>query len=206
MVLKSLFVTEIQRSRLGSESAIRRLNLDLKKDIDAMMSIDNEGWEWSEKNYVGGYTSYASLTKIHERFAPFVALRKHIDKQVRAYVRSLEWDLQGHDLRMTSCWVNVMPPMVQHSLHLHPLAVVSGTYYVVTPKGSGDLRFEDPRLGLFMGTPPRRDQAHLRHQPFYRLSPKDGDLILWESWLRHEVSANRAKSERISISFNYEWR
>jgi uncharacterized protein (TIGR02466 family) len=29
---------------------------------------------------------------------------------------------------------------------------------------------------------------------------------MWESWLRHEVPANAAKRERISISFNYGWR
>jgi uncharacterized protein (TIGR02466 family) len=32
-----------------------------------------------------------------------------------------------------------------------------------------------------------------------------GELILFESWLRHEVVANPVRSERISISFNYDW-
>jgi uncharacterized protein (TIGR02466 family) len=36
--------------------------------------------------------------------------------------------------------------------------------------------------------------------------PKPGTLLLWESWLRHEVSLNRAETERITISFNYAWR
>jgi uncharacterized protein (TIGR02466 family) len=31
-------------------------------------------------------------------------------------------------------------------------------------------------------------------------------VLMWESWLRHEVAASRAKAERISISFNYAWR
>jgi uncharacterized protein (TIGR02466 family) len=29
---------------------------------------------------------------------------------------------------------------------------------------------------------------------------------MWESWLRHEVPANQAKAERVSVSFNYGWR
>ena len=29
-----------------------------------------------------------------------------------------------------------------------------------------------------------------------------GTLLLWESWLRHEVPINRAEGERISVSFN----
>jgi uncharacterized protein (TIGR02466 family) len=41
---------------------------------------------------------------------------------------------------------------------------------------------------------------------FVYLTPKPGAVLMWESWLRHEVPANAAKSERISISFNYGWR
>ena len=32
-----------------------------------------------------------------------------------------------------------------------------------------------------------------------------GHVILFESWLRHEVAANRVPEERISISFNTNW-
>ena len=32
-----------------------------------------------------------------------------------------------------------------------------------------------------------------------------GNLILFESWLRHGVASNTASGERISISFNYNW-
>jgi hypothetical protein len=35
---------------------------------------------------------------------------------------------------MTDCWVNIMPPSAAHSLHLHPLSFMSGTYYVATPR------------------------------------------------------------------------
>ena len=31
---------------------------------------------------------------------------------------------------MTDCWVNIMPRGTAHGLHLHPLATISGTYYV----------------------------------------------------------------------------
>jgi hypothetical protein len=28
-------------------------------------------------------------------------------------------------------------------------------------------------------------------------------LLLWESWLRHGVEINRARVQRVSVSFNY---
>ena len=34
-------------------------------------------------------------------------------------------------------------------------------------------------------------------------TPKPSTLILWQSWLRHEVPLNRAEGNRISVSFNY---
>jgi uncharacterized protein (TIGR02466 family) len=33
--------------------------------------------------------------------------------------------------------------------------------------------------------------------------PRPGVLLLWESWLRHEVMPATTKAERLSISFNF---
>jgi uncharacterized protein (TIGR02466 family) len=37
------------------------------------------------------------------------------------------------------------------------------------------------------------------------LTPKPGEIILFESWMKHEVPPNRTEGERISVSFNYDW-
>lgn len=198
MSIKSLFSTQISHGRLTTAGSAKTLNRHLKSDIMGLMKLDQLGWDWSEENYVGGYTSYNSVADLHRRFSSFTDLQELIDKKVRAYAKALKWKLQGGRLEMTSCWANVMPNLVHHSLHLHPLSAISGTYYVAVPAGAGPLKLEDPRLGLFMGAPPRPDL-------FHTITPKAGDLVLWESWLRHEVSANRGRGERISISFNYEW-
>ena len=59
----------------------------------------------------------------------------------------------------------------------------------------GSIRFEDPRLPLMMAAPTRPDT-------FMTIDPVPGMLLLWESWLRHEVLAGSGKGERLSISFN----
>ncbi len=106
---------------------------------------------------------------------------------------------------MTDCWVNIMPRRVTHGLHLHPLATISGTYYVSTPTGAPGLKVEDPRLDRFMAAPPRRSDDRARNRPWIELPAEAGKVILFESWLRHEVPANPVAAERISISFNYGW-
>ncbi|MGN6149344.1 MAG: TIGR02466 family protein, partial [Rhizomicrobium sp.] len=93
-----------------------------------------------------------------------------------------------------------------HTAHIHPHSVVSGTYYVEVPKGAADIRFEDPRLAMMMAAPPRKARARRENQTFAQVSPKPGTLLLWESFLRHEVMPNTAPGKRISISFNYAMR
>src|SRR5690606_37762991 len=135
----------------------------------------------------------------------FAGLEKRLRPHLRAFARSLELDLQDRPLAMTDCWVNIMPPLTAHSMHLHPLATISGTYYVQTPKGCAGLKFEDPRLDRFMAAPPRRADARAENRTWVTIPAEAGKVVLFESWLRHEVPPNPTKQERISISFNYNW-
>ena len=54
--------------------------------------------------------------------------------------------------------------------------------------------------------PPREADAPEDARSFVYLQPEPGTVLMWESWLRHEVPANAARKERISVSFNYAWR
>lgn len=210
MASYSLFPTRIYQAPLGEKTSRRsseRLRRELERDSQVIREIDEDGRAWSERNYVGGFTSYGSLDALHEQFPTFTELRSFLDKHVIKFAKLQNWNLQGGTLKMVSCWVNIMPAGASHSLHLHPLSVVSGTYYVKTPKGSSPIKFEDPRLERFMAQPPRHPSAPKSEQPFFELRPQAGDVVLFESWLRHEVPTVplQTKSERISVSFNYDW-
>jgi len=54
-----------------------------------------------------------------------------------------------------------------------------------------------------MAAPTRRADARDELQPFATVTPRPGLLLLWESWLRHEVLPGTAKADRLSISFNF---
>jgi uncharacterized protein (TIGR02466 family) len=124
---------------------------------------------------------------------------------VRIFADALDMDLRGRAVRLTDLWVNIMPPSAAHSLHLHPLSFISGTYYVVTPRGCPGLKFEDPRLSRFMAAPPKRAESRRENRVHVTYPAKAGHVLLFESWLRHEVAVNRVNAERISVSFNYNW-
>ena len=204
MAMRALFPTLISKETLGGRDQ-RRFNRDLADECRALAASDVAGRRWSARHSPGGYTSYGSLDRLHLVSSLFAGLRRRIDPHVTAFVRALDYALGGRTLAMTDCWANVMPAGTVHSLHLHPTSFISGTYYVEVPRGAGQLKFEDPRLGLHMAAPPRRRDAPRRLQAFVSLPATAGDLVLFESWLRHEVPPARFSGERISISFNYAW-
>jgi uncharacterized protein (TIGR02466 family) len=188
-----------------AESGLVRFNAGLAEECRKLRDFDRAGRDWSRKNYPGGYTSYASLNELHRFSSTFALLERRITRHVRAFARALELDLRGREIRMTDFWVNIMPPSAAHSLHLHPLSFVSGTYYVATPRGCPGIKFEDPRLDRFMAAPPRLPNAAKANRTHVTYPAEAGNLILFESWLRHEVVQNRVDAERISVSFNYNW-
>ncbi|WP_310541353.1 TIGR02466 family protein, partial [Phenylobacterium sp.] len=64
-------------------------------------------------------------------------------------------------------------------------------------------KLEDPRLPMMMARPAVVADAPEAERPFVYLAPQAGTVLMWESWLRHEVPPNGSKAERISVSFNY---
>ncbi len=180
-------------------------NRSLADECRKLRDFDSAGRRWSAKNYPGGYTSYASLNTLQHFSSTFGELERRLSRHVRAFADALDLDLGKRKLSMTDCWVNIMPETAAHSMHLHPLSVVSGTYYVVTPRGCPGLKFEDPRLSRLMASPPRKSGARAANRPHVTYPAQAGNVVLFESWLRHEVAANRVAAERISISFNYGW-
>jgi uncharacterized protein (TIGR02466 family) len=201
---ETLFATTIYQSPLGGAGA-KALNAQLKREALALRQDDRAGRAWSVQHGYRGYTSYASLTDLTSRSPTFADLAKALDRHATAFAKLQNFDIPKSALRLNSLWVNVLDPGGMHAGHIHPLSVISGTYYVDTPKGASALKFEDPRLGLMMGAPPRKSSAPRTQQSFVTITPAPGMVLLWESWLRHEVPPSAAKSARISISFNYGW-
>jgi uncharacterized protein (TIGR02466 family) len=196
----SLFATQVYEADFAGRARFEAFNAELEEACLGLVAEDRAGRAWCKANGYGGYTSYASLDDLPRRATVFAELKKRLDREAEGFANQLGFDLAGRRLRLDSLWVNVLKPGAAHSGHLHPNSILSGTYYVRVPDGASAIRFEDPRLAFMMAAPAREPG------PFVYLQPRAGTLLMWESWLRHEVPANGAKRERISVSFNYGWR
>lgn len=205
MTVLDLFSTRVHRVSLADGRGWTALQAELEAAALGLAAEDAAGRAWCRAHGYGGYTSYASLDDLPRRMSVFDDLRRRLDREVAAFADACAFDLGGGRLKLDSLWVNVLRPGAAHSGHLHPHSVVSGTVYLRTPPGAGALRLEDPRLPMLMAAPPRRADAPTERRTFVEIAPSPGEVVLWESWLRHEVVAGRAKAERISVSFNYSW-
>lgn len=200
MNISSLFVTRLYQSCLEGIDAV-----ELEASCLSIAEDDEAGQAWCDQNDFPGYTSYASLTDLPWRFPVFEALKAQLDTHVAAFADELAFDLDGKPLVLEDIWINILPEGGIHTAHIHPHSVISGTTYVAMPEGTSALKLEDPRHAMMMAAPPRRKDAAEDLQQFVYLTPKVGDVLMWESWLRHEVPMNMAEDDRISVSFNYKW-
>jgi uncharacterized protein (TIGR02466 family) len=186
---RSLFATQLYHAELGDELLLG----ELAHSIRSLAADDAAGRRWSKEHRYAGYTSYASLNDLPKRDPAFADLAKLLTRHAASFARELSWDVKP---KLDSLWANLLKSGGQHSGHIHPHSIISGTFYVEVPKDSGPIRFEDPRLPLMMAAPPRADT-------FVAIQPRPGLLLMWESWLRHEVLPGAGRGERLSISFNF---
>lgn len=204
--LRTLFATQVWESSLAGAAGFAAFNVELEEACRMLEAEDAAGRAWCRTHGYGGYTSYASLDDLPTRASVFGQLKARLDRQAKAFAEALAMDLRGGRLKLDSLWVNVLKPGAAHTGHIHPHSVISGTVYISVPPGASALKIEDPRLPLMMAAPPRRADAGEDRQAFVYLTPQAGTVLMWESWLRHEVPANLARTDRISVSFNYGWR
>jgi uncharacterized protein (TIGR02466 family) len=188
---RTLFATRLYEAEIADAALLG----ELAHSIRTLARDDQAGRRWSSEHRYAGYTSYASLNDLPKRDPAFAELAKILTRHAAKFATESGFGL-ARKPRLDSLWVNLLKTSGHHSGHIHPHSILSGTFYVEAPAGSGAIQFEDPRLPLMMAAPQRTDS-------FVAIEPRPGLLLLWESWLRHEVLAGFGRGERLSVSFNF---
>jgi len=87
----------------------------------------------------------------------------------------------------------------RHSHDPHSGTYLSGVFYVKCPELSGSIRFYDPRPHISSAP----DMEYLYDGKEYEeIIPQENMMLMFPSWLEHDVQMNKTNKERISISFN----
>lgn len=163
------------------------LNSHLKAEIERIVS---------PRPVIPPGANWQTPQDLHTRpaFAEFVKL---VEMAARGVARFLQVD--QYPMQITGCWANINPRGAYHPTHHHPNNYLSGVYYVAIPEPGSRIVFQDPRPSMIMPKP--RQYTRMTANGADAQS-QEGRMLLFPSWLKHNVPSNEGQSERISISFN----
>ncbi len=100
-----------------------------------------------------------------------------------------------------SYWSIISRKYSYNSRHNHGDSLLSSVLYISAPEGSGEIKFHDPRPGKLMSNMIGMDSKDIQHQAI-KVTPKKGMLVVFPSFLEHEVTMTLSEQPRIIYSFN----
>lgn len=185
-----LFKTTVYKKILSlNVNDIRKHCLSINKKEKGIHHSNVGGWH---SNFLSG---------IHK---PLNNLFISIEDHANIYAEQLGFK---HPLCIDNIWITINKYKDSNILHSHPNALLSGVYYVKTPKNCGTIVFKNPAADLI-----EKDWAfnngdflnfNVFNAPEFYLESKENILYIFPSWLKHYVKPNMNKrEERIAISFN----
>ena len=198
MTIETIFPTPIK---------IKDLNLDMNKlskfcystkelDVGRIMS-NRGGWQSNDLN----------ISKLCEENEEFKLLTNKIIGELNHFATEIGIIAE---IGISSMWINISKSGSYNVLHSHHKSIFSGCFYIKTPENCGSIRFENPIAQLmssylhywdFIDT--NRLDVNNQLSPEGRIfNAKENLLILFPSWILHQVETNLSDEDRISIAFN----
>lgn len=137
-------------------------------------------------------------------FAPLIERILEAAGEITAFEK---WDLERGSISMINAWGIINPTHGYNALHNHPASYLSGVYYLRIPEDSGDIVFRDPREARMMEAIPYRESFAWTYKNV-KYRPRESRMLIFPSWLLHEVLPNQSAEDRICVSFNlgYRWK
>ena len=170
------------------------INEQMYKFIKIIQSKDSKGI--SKSNIKGWHSKDFNMQENEPK--NFI---KFILPAIEQVITDMNWEKQKQSININNMWAIINTGGAANHRHQHSNCTISGAYYVRAPKNSGDIIFYDPRPAPAY-TYPIAVNPNLLNAQVNGISPKEGALVLFPSYLDHSVNENLSNEERIVISFN----
>ena len=173
------------RSGVGTDEELEKLKaeiIDLSLNTPPMQ--DSNAGCWRGGKYLENFGFV--IKEINELVQEAIEYYCQLDSTFASRVKS-NWRI--------TYWANVNEPKSRNVLHNHANSVFSGTYYIQA-KNTGALRMLNPANTVSFCN---------SSSPFARdifIKPREKDLILWPSWIPHEVETNLSNKDRINVAYD----
>lgn len=150
----------------------------------------------ADKRYANGYTTFYCGHELNENLKNSMpALCEFILDNAYEILNRQKINIGSKQLEITTFWMSRMLKNGFHARHLHAHSFYSGTYYVNADPKNSNIKFYDARI--YKQFAPESNSGEVVE---YR--PESGKLLLWDSYLEHEVDINDTNVPRDAISFN----
>tara|TARA_Y100000590_G_scaffold150593_1_gene172996 strand:+ start:1400 stop:2002 length:603 start_codon:yes stop_codon:yes gene_type:complete len=147
-------------------------------------------------NFKGWHSNYFDLND--PKTKEFI---NSIQNPLKELFNDMEWDLSKQKVRISSMWSIINKKEALNGRHIHGNNYISAAYYVKAPQKCGNIVFYDPRSAPTFHHPITKKPNQLNSNS-HSITPKEGLLVLFPSYLHHSVEVNESNEERIVISFN----
>ena len=186
-----LFPTPIWTISLDNYNEI---NEEMYSFIKAEQNKDQKG---INKSNVKGWHSKDFDLKENEprKFIDFIS------PSIEQVMTDMNWEKEKQKIKISNMWAIVNKGGSTNLRHQHGNSTISGAYYVRAPEDCGEIVFYDPRPAPIYSYP-KAISSNLLNAQVNGISPKEGALVLFPSYVDHSVNENKSNEERIVISFN----
>jgi|TARA_R100000149_G_C5825136_1_gene102874 uncharacterized protein (TIGR02466 family) len=192
--INEVFKYEMYHAKLNLDlDDLQKFSFNLQKNNKGRVRSNIGGWQ-SNNLPETDYEEYKNINKLKNE------ILKHLD------IFSKNFNI-NKKLTLSNLWININGYKDSHMVHLHPNSILSGVFYIKTPKNSGSLSFHNPcedfAEGIFKGNV---SSYNTKNCSIWYFEPQENMLFLFPSFLKHSVGPNMNKTEkRIALSFNSTW-
>ena len=169
-----------------NEKMYKFIKITQLKDQEGIKKSNNKGWHSKDFNM---------QENDPKNFIKFIL------PAIEQVITDMNWEKQKQSININNMWAIINTGGSANLRHQHGNSTISGAYYVRAPKNSGDIVFYDPRPAPVY-TYPKAINPNFLNAQVNGISPKEGALVLFPSYLDHSVNENLSNDERIVISFN----
>ena len=188
-----LFPTPVFHFRVEN---YQKLNTELENYILNLRKKDEKG---QKKSNAGGWHSHNFDLNNDNTAKKFAKIFEEFYKKV--IINEMGWKYDSNKVKMEAMWSIINKKGSFNIQHNHANAYLSSAYYVRYPEKSGSIKFFDPREQKNIRYPKIKNYTDIS-AVITEITPKEGDLLIFPSYLYHSVGENLSKDDRIIVSFN----
>jgi uncharacterized protein (TIGR02466 family) len=179
-MIESIFATPLYKSDNCYKFSDKELTF-----LKSLEMMDNRGNEVTKDKHIFDHDEMSQL-------------KKWCEKNLNYFMENLG-KMKGAEFYITQSWFNKTVPLKHHHSHMHPNSIISAVLYVEGPNCPTFFYNRDSFNNFTFfekinGNPFTSNKVGVLNEP--------GRLVLFPSYLHHEVDINKGNSDRYSISFN----